>query len=34
VARAPGHVIEQEKARLAQFTERLEGIRAQQAKLQ
>lgn len=34
VARAPGHVIEQEKARLAQFTERLAGIRAQQAKLQ
>lgn len=34
VARAPGHVIEQEKVRLTQFTERLEGIRAQQAKLQ
>ena len=33
VARAPGHVIEQEKARLAQFTERLEGIHAQQARL-
>jgi len=33
VARAPGHVIEQEKERLAQFTERLEGIRGQQAKL-
>ncbi|MHC8943082.1 valine--tRNA ligase [Advenella incenata] len=34
VARAPGHVIEQEKERLAQFTERLEGIRGQQARLQ
>ncbi len=34
VARAPGHVIEQEKERLAQFTERLQGIRTQQSKLQ
>ena len=33
VARAPAHVIEQEKDRLAQFTERLEGIRVQMAKL-
>lgn len=33
VARAPAHVIEQEKERLAQFTERLEGIRVQMAKL-
>ncbi len=34
VARAPGHVIEQEKERLAQFSERLARISEQQAKLQ